>query len=47
MDKEFFDCAISTCAYNDTCETQNDRDDNKCDINPIGYVKPEPKDLNR
>ena len=45
--EDFFDCGIATCAYYDTCETQNDRDDNKCDITPVSYVKPKPEGLNK
>ncbi len=32
QEDEFFDCKITSCAYYDTCETQDDRDKNRCDI---------------
>ena len=41
-DRGFFDCGITSCVHYDTCKTQDDRDDNKCDINPVGYVMPKP-----
>ncbi len=32
QEADFFDCKITSCVYYDTCETQDDRDKNHCDI---------------
>ena len=31
------DCGITSCAYYDTCLTQEDREDNNCDENHVEH----------